>query len=127
MTYDPGERSDYPCDSYTMLIEVDVVKVVDPHVISHVLRGYTAADTQVHAWIRGDDGALDLSAAELSVTVKSYKGRKITSYPASGTAGGEMTCTIPEEFGRLNGAGVYRFDVLDAATGVIAIGILEVV
>lgn len=118
-------------ETYQFLIEVwqddPPASPKPPHVINHVLRGYAGADSALSAWIRSEAGPLDLSGSALSVRIKSYKGHVISSYPASGTAGGEMTCTITEAFGRINGTGVYRFDVLDAATGVIAIGILEVV
>lgn len=128
VAYDPGEQSDYPQDSYTMLVEVDVAPaVVRPRVISHVLRAYAAADTPVTAWIRGEAGAVDLSGSDLMLWVTPYKGSRIAGYPATGSQAGEVLCTIPAEFGRKHGTGVYRFDVVDAVAGVIAIGILEVV
>ncbi|CAE6837038.1 hypothetical protein [Xanthomonas arboricola] len=91
------------------------------------VRTHVDAPANIVVWARDDQGPIDLSEQELSVSVRMYgKTAELLSIPATGDSSGGVSFTVPNDLGKRYGRGLYRILVVSAANGATHEGTLEV-
>lgn len=95
-------------------------------IIQGTHRAYMGADSPQVAWVRDNDGPVDLTGVEVSVEVR-QDGKERLSFPATGNEDGRLDFTITAEGAkrRLRPGPYTLFAISDGR--VIYTGLLEVV
>lgn len=133
VVYTPGIGSETSrSESYTMLVELDVVSVPTIKPILQTFRGYHGADSAFRTWVRTDEGRADLSAATVTVRVYGYDSRTMQlELSATADALGMVEFTLPQGSAERQLPGnLYRLELVVAAGGGVQLaqlGILELV
>lgn len=119
-------------ESYTMLVELDVVSMPAIKPILQTFRGYRGADSAFRTWVRTDEGRADLSAATVTVRVYAYDSRAMQlELSATADALGMVEFTLPQATTERQLPGnLYRLELVIAVDGGVQLaqlGILELV